>query len=119
VRSELLRGLINDGRVVRSGETVDGVAVFAMHGPAAVIGVLEGPRAHHEALFGAIAEHARAAGASRIALFAPEPNPPSGIRSNLTPHVWCPDGLVIVEKLLSVAPAVEVSVKRRARRSKR
>lgn len=119
VRTELLRGLINDGRVVRSGETVEGVAVFAVHGPAAVIFLLEGPRAHHEALFGAVAEHARRAGASWIALFAPEPNPPSGIRSSFTPHVWCPDGLVIVEKSLSVLPTVEVSAKRRPRRSRR
>ena len=113
VRSELLRGLINDGRVVRSGESVEGVAAFAVHGPAAVISALEGPRGHREALFGAVAEHARGAGASRIALFAPEPGPPSGIRASFTPHAWCPDGLVIVEKSLSVARRVEKPVKRR------
>jgi len=113
VRSELLRGLINDGRVFRSGESVEGVAVFAVHGPAAVIFFLEGPRGHHEALFGAVAEHARGAGASGIALFTPEPGPPSGIRANFTPHAWCPDGLVIVEKSLSVARRGEKPVKRR------
>ena len=98
LQPELVKGLINDGRVVRSGESVEGVAAFAVHGSTAVIFFLEGPRGHHEALFGAIAEHARGAGASRIALFTPEPAPPSGIRANFTPHAWCPDGLVIVEK---------------------
>ena len=113
VRSELLRGLINDGRVVRSGESVEGVAAFAVHGRTAVIFFLEGPRGHHEALFGAVAEHARGAGASGIALFTPEPGPPSGIRATFTPHAWCPDGLVIVEKSLSIARTGEKPVKRR------
>ncbi len=107
LQPELVKGLINDGRVVRSGESVEGVAAFAVHGPAAVIFFLEGPRGHHEALFGAVAEHARGGGASRIALFTPEPGPPSGIRANFTPHAWCPDGLVIVEKSLSVARTVK------------
>lgn len=102
IRPELLRGLINDGRVVRVGETVEGVAAFAVHSTTAVVFLLEGPRAHQAALFGAVAEHARTAGADRIVMFAPDPTPPPGIRASFVPHDWCPDGLVIVEKTLGI-----------------
>ncbi len=100
LQPELLKGLIRDGRVVRSGEHVEGAAGFAIRGQAAVISFLEGPRAHCQALFGAVAERARAAGATRVALFTPEPEPPAGIRAGFAPHPWCPDGLAIVEKRL-------------------
>ncbi len=104
LQPELLKGLINDGRIVRSGERVEGAAAFAINSTAGVITFLEGPRAHHQALFGAVAERARATGATRIALFTPEREPPPGLHAGFAPHPWCPDGLVIVEKLLGGAP---------------
>lgn len=100
LRFELIKGLINDGRVVRTGEAVEGMGAFAVRGTAGVICLLTGPPAHQAALFGAMVEHARAAGANRVALFAPDPTPPPGARAAFAPHEWCPDGLVIVEKTL-------------------
>ncbi|MBI3998198.1 MAG: GNAT family N-acetyltransferase [Armatimonadetes bacterium] len=97
---ELIRGLIKDDRVLRSGERVEGVVVFAAHGEAAVVSLLDGPRAHRQALYGAVAERARAEGARRIALFAPDAEVWKGIRGVFVPHPWCPDGLVVVEKRL-------------------
>lgn len=102
LQPDLVRGLIKDGRVVRSGEAVEGVVAFAVRGPVAVISVLEGPRAHRQALFGAVAERARNAGARRIALFTPDPGEMTGIRATFVPHAWCLDGLVIVEKRLGI-----------------
>jgi len=100
IQSQMIKGLIIDGRVIRSGESVEGAAAFAVHGTTAVIFFLDGPRTHHAALFGTIAEHARNAGANRIGIFTPERSAPAGVRATWAPHPWCPDGLVIVEKSL-------------------
>ncbi len=101
VQPELVRGLVKDGRVLRSGETVEGVAAFAVRGEAAVISFLDGPRAHRQALYDAVAERARAAGARRTVLFSPDTEGWAGIQAAFVPHSWCPDGLVIVERRLS------------------
>lgn len=98
---ELLRGLIKDRRIVRSGERVEGVAGFAVRGETAVISFLDGPLAQRQALFGAVAERAREAGAGQVVLFTPDAGAPGGIRAAFAPHAWCPDGLVIVEKPLA------------------
>ncbi len=98
---ELLRGLIKDARILCSGETVEGAACLAVRGETAVISVLAGPPAHRQALFGAVAERARSAGARRIALFTSDAGVTAGIRAAFTPHPWCPDGLVVVEKILT------------------
>ncbi len=104
VRPELVRGLVKDRRVLRSGETVEGVAVFAVRGATAVIAFLDGPQVHRQALYAAVAGRARAAGARRTALFAPDAKGVAGIRAASVPHPWCPDGLVILERRL--APSV-------------
>jgi predicted GNAT family acetyltransferase len=98
---ELVRGLIRDHRIIRSGEPVEGVVGFAVRGEAAVISLLDGPRPQRQALFGAVAERARSAGARSIALFVPDAGALAGIRASLGPHAWCPDGLVIVEKRIT------------------
>jgi len=98
---ELLRGLITDDRVIRSGERVEGVVGFAVRGQTAVIAFLDGPQVQRQALYGAVAERARSVGASRIAVFVPDSGVLRGIRAPFAPHAWCPDGLVIVEKRLS------------------
>jgi hypothetical protein len=95
---ELVRGLIKDSRVLRAGEAVEGVACLAQRGQTVVISALAGPPAHRQALFGAVAERARNAGARDIALFAADLRSPEGIRAAFFPHPWCPDGLIIVEK---------------------
>ncbi len=98
---ELLRGLIKDARLLCAGETVEGAACFAVRGETAVVSLLAGPTAHRQALFGAVAERARSAGARRIALFTSDAAVTAGIRATFAPHPWCPDGLVVVEKTLT------------------
>ncbi len=103
---ELLQGLVRDGRVLRTGEAaegpVEGAASFAVRGDTAIVSALAGPPAHRQALFGAVVERARHGGARRIALFVSEADVAEGLRSAFVPHPWCPDGLVIVEKVLTV-----------------
>jgi GNAT superfamily N-acetyltransferase len=98
---ELLRGLIKDRRIVRSGEWLEGVAGFAVRGQTAVLSFLEGPLVQRQALYGAVAERARAAGAAQVVLFVPDASALGGIRASFAPHAWCPDGLIIVEKTLT------------------
>ncbi|HET8679541.1 MAG TPA: GNAT family N-acetyltransferase [bacterium] len=101
VRPELVRGLVKDGRMLRSGETVEGVAAFAVRGETAVVSFLDGAHVHRQALYAAVAERARAAGARRTVLFAPDTEGWTGIRAAFVPHSWCPNGLVILERRLS------------------
>ncbi|MGH2403607.1 MAG: GNAT family N-acetyltransferase [bacterium] len=103
IRPELVRGLVNDDRVLRSGERVEGVAAYAVRGQAAVIAFLDGPRAHRQALYGMATERARALGARRRVLFAPDARGWTGIQAAFVPHPWCPDGLMIVERRLGTA----------------
>jgi hypothetical protein len=98
---ELVRGLIRDRRIVRSGERLEGIAGFAVRGQAAVISFLDGPLVQRQALYGAVAERARDVGANQVVLFAPDAGALGGIRAAFVPHAWCPDGLVIVEKPLA------------------
>jgi len=98
LRPELVRGLVKDGRVLRSGARVEGATAYALRGSDAVVAFLDGPPAHRQALYDAVADAARAAGARRIALFMPEGIGAEGIRATVQPHPWCPDGLVIVER---------------------
>jgi ribosomal protein S18 acetylase RimI-like enzyme len=97
---ELVRGLIKDVRVLRSGDGPDGVALFGVGDQDAVIAALAGPPAHRRALFGEVIEQARGAGASRVVLFTPARDDADGLGVAFTPHPWCPEGLVIVEKTL-------------------
>ncbi|HEV8338072.1 MAG TPA: GNAT family N-acetyltransferase [bacterium] len=99
-RPELVKGLVRDRRVLRAGETVEGAALFKVHGDAAVVAVLEGSRPQRQALAGAVALRARGQGASRLAFFAPDEEALRTIRER-RPHRWCPDGLSIVEKALA------------------
>ncbi len=97
---ELVRGLIQDRRVLLSGREAEGVVLFAVRGGDVVLSTLAGPAAHRAALLGSVVERARAEGASRIALFSPDARGGEDLRADLVPHPWCPDGLVIVEKAL-------------------
>lgn len=98
---ELVTGLIKDGRVLRTGSPPQGAALFALRDEWAIISVLAGPPAHRDALFGAVVEEARMAGASRLALFVPSPGASAGVRAAFAPHPWCPHGLVVMQKALA------------------
>lgn len=98
---ELVRGLAKDGRVLRAGDPPEGAAAFALRGTDAVISCLVGTGAVQQALFAAVAERARAAGGVRAAVFAPDVRAVDGVRAAFTPHPWCPDGVLVVEKQLA------------------
>jgi hypothetical protein len=96
----MVRGLIKDGRVLRSGDGPDGAAVFGIWDDDVVISVLAGPPPHRLALLGEVLGRAKDAGAGRVVMFAPDAADADGLRVAFAPHAWCPDGLVIVEKPL-------------------
>jgi GNAT superfamily N-acetyltransferase len=98
---ELVRGLIRDGRVGVAGGEPEGTALVAIRDQDIVISALTGQPAQRTALFGDALGRARASGARRVALFAPDEDAATGLRVPFTPHPWCPDGLVIVEKSLA------------------
>jgi len=120
---ELVRGLINDKRVlvavradalrpashgagVRPGARgqwqaadLQGAAVSVGREDAVVLSVLDGTPPAIQALFGMVTERFSGQGLGRAAVFAPSRDAlaPLGVRE-WTPHSWCPDGLVVVEK---------------------
>jgi GNAT superfamily N-acetyltransferase len=98
---ELVRGLIRDGRVRLAGGEPEGAALVAIRDQDVVISALTGQPAQRAALFGDALGRGRASGARRVALFAPDVDAAAGLRVPFTPHPWCPDGLVIVEKSLA------------------
>ncbi|MDR7418443.1 MAG: GNAT family N-acetyltransferase [Armatimonadota bacterium] len=102
---EMVRGLIKDDRVLRAGDREDrgpvlGAAIFGVWDADLVISVLAGPPPHEQALFGEALGRGQEAGARRVVVFAPDASVADRLRVALTPHAWCPDGLVIVEKAL-------------------
>lgn len=99
---DLVKGLIKDGRALWAGRPAEGAVLCGTRDEWAVISVLAGPPAHRRALFGAVVEKARLAGASRVALFAPDAGTAAGLSASFAPHPWCPDGLVIAQKSLTV-----------------
>jgi GNAT superfamily N-acetyltransferase len=106
--ADLVRGLLKDRRAIAAlqpGEglgTVQAAMLFALHDDAAVVSLLSGSPSGLQAVFGALTEEARAHGASHVVIFTPDVRSldPLGV-PEWTPHVWCPDGLVVVEKSLA------------------
>lgn len=114
---ELVRGLIKDrrvvlalrpdfarpgaGRVAQAGE-LQGAGLFASRDDAVVVSFLEGSPQGLQAAYGAVLEQARGGGAERVVVFAPDLRTlaPLEVRE-WTPHPWCPDGLIVVEKSLA------------------
>ncbi len=96
----LVKGLVKDGRVLRAGESVEGVAFFTVRGDAAVISVLDGGAAVLPALVGAVAACGRERGARRVVLFAPDEQSLRGVRVERRAHPWCPDGMIVVEEAI-------------------
>jgi GNAT superfamily N-acetyltransferase len=91
---ELLRGLAKEGRVLVTTEP-GGIAIVALGRDAAVITALTGDTAQAGRLVRATAVQ----GASeRVVVFAPDASAVADLGVTVDPHVWCPEGLVIVEK---------------------
>src|SRR5207245_2559371 len=108
IELDLVRGLLKDRRAQAAlhpgaqAGVVQAAALFTVRGDAVVLSVLDGSPPGMQAVFGTVTEDARAAEATRAAIFAPE------FRSletldvrGWTPHPWCPEGLVVVEKNLA------------------
>jgi GNAT superfamily N-acetyltransferase len=92
---DLVRGLAKDGRVLVTQEP-GGIAIAAGRDPT-VLTALVGSSAQRRRLV-----QAGAAGtdANRVVVFAPDASSVSDLGVAVAAHLWCPDGLVIVEKTL-------------------
>ncbi len=104
---ELVRGLIKDHRVADAlrperSEDPQACALYARHEDAFVIALIAGTPPGAQAVFGEVLEQAQDRGVPRIVVFTPDPSllAPLGVRE-WRAHPWCPDGLVIVQKILA------------------
>ncbi len=105
---DLVRGLLKDRRALAAlrpgagATTVQAAALFAVRGDAVLLSLLDGSPAGVQAVFGAVAEEAKAHDASTAVAFTPEVQTlaPLAIH-DWTPHPWCPDGMLVVEKSLA------------------
>ncbi len=106
VTADLVRGLTKDRRVVAAlhpgSKAVQAAALFALRAEALVVSLLDGTPPGVQAVFGTVAEDARAHGASRAVVFTPDPQvlEPLDVRG-WTPHPWCPEGFLVVEKSIA------------------
>ncbi|HVH30630.1 MAG TPA: GNAT family N-acetyltransferase [bacterium] len=105
---ELVTGLVKDQRALTALQPgarrnmVQAAAFYAWHDEDAVISLVGGSPSGLQAVFGALTEEAHARGTSHAVIFTPDVRSlePLDIRE-WTPHVWCPEGLVVVEKNLA------------------
>jgi GNAT superfamily N-acetyltransferase len=89
----------NATEVARRAEDLQGVALFAERDDAVVISLLDGTAPAMQALFGLVSERFSSQERRRAAVFAPSREALAVLRvREWTPHAWCPDGLVVVEK---------------------
>ena len=72
------------------------------HADAAVVAALDGAPPGMQAVYGTVIERAQTYGAKRVVVFAPDlvALRPLDVR-DWTPHPWCPEGLIVVEKKLA------------------
>ncbi len=94
---DLVRGLAKDGRVLVTSDP-GGMAIMALGRDTAVIATLTGDSMQMGRLVNAVAAQAAS---DRVVVFAPDAAGTSGLGVPVEPHVWCPEGLVIVEKTLA------------------
>lgn len=105
---ELVKGLIKDRRVTVAmqqnpgGTTFQGVAVFNVHEHAAVFSLIDGSPSGVQASFASAVELVRERLGERLMVFVADAHAldPLDVRS-WTPHPWCPEGLIVVEKRLA------------------
>jgi GNAT superfamily N-acetyltransferase len=106
---DLVAGLVKDRRALTALQpgarrsAVQAAALHAWHDEDAVISLLWGSPSGLQAVFGALTEQARGRGTSRVVIFTPDVRSlePLDVRE-WTPHAWCPEGLIVVEKNLAV-----------------
>jgi GNAT superfamily N-acetyltransferase len=105
---ELVTGLVKDRRALTALQpgarrnVVQAAALFAWYDEDAVISLVGGSPSGLQAVFGALTEEAHARGTSHAVIFTPDVRSlgPLDIRE-WTPHAWCPEGLIVVEKNLA------------------
>ena len=106
---ELVTGLVKDRRVLTALQpgakpnVVQAAALYVLHDEDAVISLLWGSPSGLQAVFGALTEEARARGTSHVVIFTPDPRSLESLDvREWTPHAWCPEGLIVVEKNLAI-----------------
>lgn len=104
---ELMLGLLLDRRVLLAGDG-DGIGLYAIHAPTALVTLIDGTPSGVQAVLGTIMERAHKADATRLVVVAPDLHGVASISGLVwQAHAWCPDGLSIVEKSLTVQAVPE------------
>ncbi len=105
---ELVIGLVKDRRALTALQpgarrsAVQAAALYAWHDEDAVVSLLWGSPSGLQAVFGALTEEARARGTSHAIIFTPDVHSLESLDvREWTPHAWCPEGLIVVEKNLA------------------
>jgi len=89
----------SDVERARRAEDLQGVALFVERDDAVVVSLLDGTAPAMQALFGMVSERFSGQDGRRATVFALSPEVLAALRvREWTPHPWCPDGLVVVEK---------------------
>ncbi len=105
---ELVTGLVKDRRALTALQpgarqsAVQAAALYAWHDENAVISLSWGSPSGLQAVFGALTEEARGRGTSGVVIFTPDVRSLESLDvREWTPHAWCPEGLIVVEKNLA------------------
>lgn len=105
---EVVKGLIKDRRVTIAmqqnpgGTALQGIGMFNVRENAAVFALIDGSPSGMQASFAVAAELARERLAERLTVFASDGHALDTLEiRSWTPHPWCPEGLVVVEKRLA------------------
>jgi len=105
---ELVKGLIKDRRITvamqqNPEETVlQGIAIFNVQEAAAIFSLVDGTPSGVQGSFSSAVEPARERMAERLTVFAADVHSIDPLEIRLwTPHPWCPEGLIVVEKRLA------------------
>lgn len=108
ITTDVVKGLIKDRRVAIAmqenpgGTALQGVAMFNVQENAAVFSLVDGTPPGMQASFAAAAELARERLAGPLTVFASDVHALDALEvRSWTPHPWCPEGLVVVEKRLA------------------
>lgn len=105
---EVVRGLIKDRRTAVAMQqnpeeaVLQGIAMFNVQEAAAIFSLIDGTPSGMQGSLSLAVETARDGMAERLTVFASDLHAldPLEIRS-WTPHLWCPEGLIVVEKRLA------------------
>ncbi|OLC28733.1 MAG: hypothetical protein AUH31_08285 [Armatimonadetes bacterium 13_1_40CM_64_14] len=105
---ELVTGLVKDRRALTalqpsaSGSVLQAAALYAWHDEGAVISLSWGSPSGLQAVFGALTDEARGRRTFHVVIFTPDVRSLESLDvREWTPHAWCPEGLIVVEKNLA------------------